>query len=145
MFRALLDTSFILPSMGIGVGAKVQSGLERLARTDRELYYSNFNILESLWVVRRLRKESAFDQIRYKEGLTSILEGGAYRRVDEGASVFAQALALGQMGHDDMLDNVLYADSLISRMKFLTVDSQLRKFIRERKLEDTTVFPDELE
>ena len=47
--RVLLDTSFILPSLGIDVGEEVFKGLKRLTEIKAEIYYSHFSILESLW------------------------------------------------------------------------------------------------
>ena len=50
MPRVLLDTSFVLPSLGIGVKPEVIKGLENLAHGQIEASFSGFNILETLWV-----------------------------------------------------------------------------------------------
>jgi len=60
--RVLLDTSFILPSLGINVGEEVSKGLKGLADIRAEIYYSHFSILESLWVAARLSTSATFDK-----------------------------------------------------------------------------------
>ena len=61
--RILLDTSFILPTLGIDVAKKVLDGLRKLAQTRAEIFYSRFSILESLWIATRLIKNFTFDII----------------------------------------------------------------------------------
>jgi len=56
--RILLDTSFILPTLGIDVAKKVLDGLRKLAQTHVEIFYSRFSILESLWIAARLIRNS---------------------------------------------------------------------------------------
>ncbi len=59
--RILLDTSFILPTLGINVAKKVLDGLRKLTQTRAEIFYSRFSILESLWIAARLIKNFTFD------------------------------------------------------------------------------------
>jgi len=54
LLRVLLDTSFILPTLGIDVGEEALMGLRKLTEAKTELYYSRFSILESLWIAARL-------------------------------------------------------------------------------------------
>src|SRR6266516_4030551 len=46
--RILLDTSFLLPTLGIDTGREVARGLKRLSETDNQLHYSSFSIHGSL-------------------------------------------------------------------------------------------------
>jgi len=139
----LLDTSFILPTLGIDVGGEVLRGLRALADSGLEVYYSRFSILEALWVAaRRLSSPEAREAL--SEGLTSILESGVYREVREDAWVFAEAARLYALGHRDMIDNILYAASVRYNLRFLTLDRELKEFVRRIGLRDTLVSPDEL-
>ena len=142
--KVLLDTSFILPSLGIDVGEEVLEGLRRLAASRVEIYYSGFSLLESLWVSARLSAGAAIDMEGFRLGLRSVVEGGRYRRVGETSQVFSDALGLYTLGHRDMVDNVLYACSTNLGMKFLTVDEELKEFVGSRGLEDTLLSPDQL-
>lgn len=142
--RVLLDTSFILPSLGIDVGGEVLDGLKKLADVKAEMYYSRFSILESLWVATRLSRSPTFDADRFKLGLRSVLESGRYKEVEEGTETFGEALKLHMLGHRDMIDNILYASSTILGLKLLTLDTELKGFIRDRGLDDTLISPDEI-
>lgn len=143
MLRVLLDTSFILPTLGVDTGREVEEGLKKLSGV-AELYYSNFGILESLWVAARLAKTGRFDEERFRRGLKSIFEGDRYKRAEEGYEVFDMALKLYTLGHKDMVDNLLYATSLNLDLRLLTVDLGLRKFLKGKGLKDVTILPGEI-
>lgn len=142
--KFLLDTSFVLPTLGIEVKPDVTKGLQNLAHGGFEARFSSFSLLESLWQVTKLKKSEEFDEGRFLEGLKSILDGEEYLRSEEDFEVYRKAIGLLGMGHKDMIDNILYGNSVVNGLKFLTVDSELRAFVREHKLEDTTVFPPEM-
>ena len=142
--RVLLDTSFILPSLGIDVGEDVSEGLKKLADIKAEIYYSHFSILESLWVAARLSTNETFDAESFNLGLRSIIEGDRYMKVKEDSKTFDDALKLHMLGHKDMIDNILYANSIRLSIKLLTLDRKLKDFIHERGLKNTFIAPDEL-
>lgn len=142
--RVLLDTSFIFPTLGIGVKPDVTRALQDLAHGNVETRFSSFSLLESLWQAAKLKKSATFDEKRFLEGVKSILDSGAYLRSDEGFEVYRKATEVAGMGHRDMIDNILYANSVTNGLKFLTVDQELRSFVREHGLEDSTVFPSEM-
>jgi len=142
--RVHLDTSFILPSLGIDVGKEVPKALKDLADAEAEIYYSSFSILESLWVAARVSTGATFDGDSFSLGLRSIIEGGRYRKVEEDSQVFNEALRLYTLGHKDVVDNIIYASSTRLKLKLLTLDDELREFIRERGLEDNLLSPDQI-
>ena len=142
--RVLLDTSFILPSLGIDVGEEVSKSLKRLASIKAKIYYSQFSILESLWVAARLTTSVTFDRESFSLGLRSIIEGGRYMKVEEESKTFNEALRLYTLGHKDMVDNILYASSTCLNLKLLTLDNKLKEFIIEKGLKDTLISPDQL-
>lgn len=139
--KVLLDTSFLLPSLGIEAGGEVADGLRGLHETETEVYCSRFSILESLWVVARLAKRTAFDLDRFRVGLRSVLESGRYLQVEESTEVFTEAVRLSLVGHEDMIDNLLYASSRLLGLKLLTLDAELKSFIQGHGLEDTLITP----
>lgn len=142
--RVLLDTSFLLPSLGIDVEGDVAKGLKALAGAQAEIYFSLFSILESLWVAGKFVRSATFDRDRFSLGLRSIIEGGKYRKVEADSQVFDDALSLLMLGHKDMVDNILYASSSRFNLRFLTLDSELKEFIRARGLTDILISPEEL-
>ena len=145
MKKVLLDTSFLLPTVGIDAKREVLRGLESLAHMGVQACFSQFSILELFYAVKKFKKSGAFDKARFEDGLRSILDGGIYERTEEGSDAFLRADELRELGHVDMVDNILYGSSVTNGLKLLTVDQALRSFIRGHGLEDTTVFPSEMD
>jgi PIN domain nuclease of toxin-antitoxin system len=144
MLKVLLDTTFILPSLGIDVGEEVLEGLSKLAQIKVNIYFSRFSILETLWIAARLSKSPNFNPEIFKLGLRSILEGKRYMKVEESSEIFDEALRLYMLGHKDMIDNILYATSTNLNLKLLTLDKELKEFIHEKGLMDTLIHPSQI-
>lgn len=144
MSEVLLDTSFILPSLGIDTGEDVRKGLVRLRTLGLKVWCSHFTIMEALWVGARLVRQDVLDEEAFQHGLRSILKGGRYLMVEEDPEVYTDALRLFSLGHGDMIDNLLYSTSKRLGLRFLTIDEKFRTFIRSKGLKDTLVFPAEL-
>jgi len=140
----LLDTSFLLPTLGIDTGREVARGLKRLSETNNQLHYSSFNILECLWQLARTGREEASSLEPTKLGLRSIIEGRRYIKTSEDSRLFNEALGLYRMGHRDMIDNILYAVSLHGSFRFLTVDNTLQEFITSKGPENTLIHVDQI-
>ena len=139
--RVLLDSTFILPTLGIDTGEGVSKGLKRLAQTEAEIYCSRFSILEALWVAAKVSGSGDLDAESFRLGLRSILEGGRYTRVEEDSEIFNEALRLHMLGHRDAIDNILYASSVRLNLKLLTLDAELGEFIHKKGLKDTLIAP----
>ena len=136
--KILLDTSFLLPSLGVDVAGTTEA-LENLE--ENEFYYSNFSILECLWVLASLeRKKVKIELGTVEVGLRSIER--SYKRVIEDAGVFLDALKLRRTGHTDFIDCLLYAISLREGLKFLSFDSELKEFLQRKEFKDTILVPE---
>ncbi len=145
MTDILLDTSFLLPSMGVDTGELVGEALRRLGSAKIQIWISRFAVMESCWVAARLDKAAKLDSEAFSLGLRSVLKGEIYHMVQEGPEVFSDGLGVYLMGHRDLIDCLLYCSSVHLGLRFLTVDSKLRDFLRSKNLQDTTVLPSELE
>jgi len=141
--RILLDTSFILPTLGINVHGATPEAIKVLTETEIGIYYSRFSILESLWVASRI-SVAIFNPESFHLGLRSIIEGGRYTRVEEDSDIFKEAFRLHRLGHKDMIDNVLYASAVELGLLLLTLDDELRRFLSEKKLKYVLLSPDQL-
>jgi len=141
--KVLLDTTFLLPSLGIDVVGEVSEGLKRLMRAEASIYFSRFSILEASWVAARLSGSGDFAG-SFRTGLRSILESGRYNKVEEDSEVFIEALRLHMLGHRDMIDNLLYTSSTQLNLKLLTLDSKLKEFINSKGLNDTLIAPNQI-
>jgi predicted nucleic acid-binding protein len=144
MARVLLDTSFILPTLGITVSGVTSEAIRLLAEVPRvEIYYSQFSILESMWVATRI-SNAKLDTETFQMGLRSIIEGHRYKRVEEDSEIFKEAFRFYRLGHKDMIDNILYATALGLDLMLLTLDDQLKKFALGNQFKDIFVSPNEL-
>ncbi len=140
----LLDTSFLLPSMGIDTGPSVRNALAVLDSDGYEIWVSRFCLLEVTWVACRLMREGRFDAGAFRVGFDSVVKAGRYLLVDDVVEAYPEALRLWSLGHTDMIDNLLYANSAHLGLRFLTADSSLRRFLVKNDLLDTTILPNEL-
>lgn len=135
--RVLVDTTFLLPTLGIDVGKRANRALEKLAEINARIYYSRFSVLESLWIAARYDENPTFDIDRFSHGLRSVMEGGRYMMLDEVSEIFSEAAKLYKLGHLDMIDNILYASSIYFGLRFLTMDRELGDFAADKGLEMT--------
>jgi len=127
--KILLDTSLLLLTLGVEV-EKASMLLEKLR--DHDLYYSDFSILECLWVINSLKKEGKFDRDVFETGMRSIFE--CYIRAEINAKVVLKAFEIYGMGHRDIIDCILYSTALHCNMKFASLDNELKKFVRNNNL-----------
>lgn len=142
--KILLDTSFILPTLGIDVGKEVESCLKKLDEIKAEIYYSRFSIMECLWIAARFMRSQAFNLERFNQGLKSVIESGRYIKVDENAQTFIDAFKIYSLGHKDLIDNMLYANSINFNLKLLTLDAELKEFIQNKGLNNTIMLPNQI-
>ena len=141
--RVLLDTSFLLPSLGISTGDRVLKGLKRLASWEWDIYYSRHSLVEILWVLKRLRSKGIeIDEETVRKGLKAVFWG--YKEYREGEMAFLHALKMVDMGFRDTFDCILYSSALEGGLLFLTVDRELEKFILNSGIENVVLRPEDL-
>jgi len=146
--RILLDTSFILPSFGIDLGKKVDQALEKLMELEEKVtpYYSTFNLLEAMLVIirevrrNRVSVEQAIQMLN--DGVLNVTLG--LTKIEEPYSIYSRAFELYSKGHKDIIDDILVALALENKVKLLTLDRKLRKFLSNIGLEQVTILPSEL-
>ncbi|TFG11334.1 PIN domain-containing protein [Candidatus Thorarchaeota archaeon] len=142
--RILLDTSFLLPTLGVEVEHEVMEVIPRLNHEEVQLFYSHWSLLESSWFATKQIKQDTYQKTRFRRGLLSITKTGHYNAVSTGPDDYMIALDLFQMGHSDMIDNLLYATALRNQQQFLTIDTEFSKFVAKNEIEDVLLFPKEL-
>lgn len=127
--KLLLDTSFLLPVLGFETSDKIMKAYHRLG--SYEIYYSEISILEALWkIVKIVRGED--DIRRIKEGIRAIRETFRHAPLDDVA--VGNAITMYQLGHRDMVDNLLYSIALSRKIALLTVDNDLIEFLKKHDL-----------
>lgn len=140
--RILLDTSFLLPILGFETSRRVMNAFHRLG--SYELYYNDISILEALWKIVKVI-EGRKDQVsRIVEGLRAVRDTMKYAPIDGEAA--ANALYMYNLGHRDVIDNLLYSISLSGRLKLLTIDEELAEFVEKHNLpRDPIITPEQLD
>ena len=128
--KVLLDTSLLLPTLGIEV-ERADKILKRLR--DHELYYSDFSILECLWVINSLKRKGKFDRDAFETGIRSVFE--CYAKAEINAEIALKAFEIYEMGHRDVIDCLLYSIAIHRNMRFASLDEELKKFVRQNNLE----------
>ena len=64
--------------------------------------------------------------------------------ITESSEIFSEAAKLYELGHEDVIDNILYATSVHFGLKFLTLDRKLKDFVVDKGLELTFLSVDDL-
>jgi PIN domain nuclease of toxin-antitoxin system len=125
----LLDTSFLLPTLGLGVREITASDLEsiRAASKKARLHCSYVSFVEILGLVGK--ESTKVDAKAVSAGMNSLLGSGLYEWTNPSPGAIRLALELRTKGHKDNIDNILYATAADSNMLFLTLDEELRRFL----------------
>ncbi|MFQ5832434.1 MAG: PIN domain-containing protein [Candidatus Thorarchaeota archaeon] len=142
--KILLDTSFLLPTLGIEVEREVVQTISRIDQEQTQLFYSEWSFLESSWVAIRLLRQKKFEEPVYRRGLLSITKTHVYDTITMDPHDYLTALTFFQKGHSDMIDNLLYAAALREGCKFLTIDEEFSRFISKNDLENAILTPKDI-
>ena len=130
--RILLDTSFLLPTMGIGVERQVYKALEKLKSLNGvELYYLEEGLMEALWVAARFLDKMPVEAI--EDGVDAIRRD--YNVIHPYGRAVAEAFFVYSMGHRDLIDSLHYATAKWYGLVFLTVDKSFIRFLERKGFE----------
>jgi PIN domain nuclease of toxin-antitoxin system len=127
----LLDTSFILPTLGVDIEEISSKELEIMKDLSRKTNFccSYTSFVEIFGLLgRRFR---SVDNSAVATGIKSLIESGIYRWVNPSSRALQLAFELRRMGHKDNIDNMLYSIAVDSQMLFLSLDQQLKRFLQK--------------
>ncbi len=148
MDRLFLDTTYLLPLLGIDVGLREYSRYFPKLHLFYEIYYSPVSLMEAKWIIiksiRQLKKQQ--DKLRlleeYRVGLDLIMKSSHYKE-----TVFTNGLIemiadkLWMKRIKDYFDRMIYATAAYYRAILLTEDRELRDVYEEDEL---TIKPKEV-
>jgi PIN domain. len=124
--KILLDTSFLLPIVGVRV-REVEDLLERLwaryRRGEVEVYYTELNILEIAWKLSKI----SYDPMAVKIGLMSIERN--FVKAPLKYTSLLKAIELRRKNFRDLIDLLLYSIAADNNLQFLTLDKELIDFL----------------
>ncbi|WFO74962.1 PIN domain-containing protein [Desulfurococcaceae archaeon MEX13E-LK6-19] len=124
--KVLVDTSFLLPALGIDVEEEVYTAIKYFYLM--EVYYLEESILEAMWSILKHVKEEDLDNVL--EGLKAIRM--TYKQAIPPPEAYMDACRLYWEGHNDYIDNLLYATSRRLGLKLLTIDKEFINFLRKK-------------
>lgn len=130
--RILVDSTFLLPTLGVKVAQISDSDLRELAKLRSRasfvcLYQSLVEVLGKVARADVTSDKSTLDAI--EAGLRSLLESGVYTWTSPSVAALLHALEMKRKGHRDMIDNMLYATASERSMLFLSLDKDLKEFL----------------
>lgn len=141
MAEVLLDTTFLLPTLGIEVGEITRRDLESLKSVSEggtKLCCSYLSFVEIFGKLAKATRAQKVDDAM-KEGIKSLVESDTYSWVSPSAEALKTALDLRLKGHKDNIDNILYSIALSSKMPFLSLDTTLKKFLKRNGYDESIV------
>jgi PIN domain nuclease of toxin-antitoxin system len=146
MAEVLLDTTFLLPTLGFAVKEIQEKELEILrsaSRSGTRLFCSYVSFVEIFG--KLARSKSIVNEPVIEEGICSLLETRIYGWLNPSAEALRAALSLRLKGHKDNIDNILYSIASTSNMHFLSLDSTLKSFLQKNGFDDSVMItPNEL-
>jgi len=119
--RILVDTTFLLPALGIEVKEEALKVIPTFRNF--EVHYLEIALLEALWKTLRIVDRRKFDRV--KLGLEAIRN--TYRIVTPPPDAFIDAIRIYDLGHRDVIDNLHCTTAKTLNILWLTIDY---KFIR---------------
>jgi predicted nucleic-acid-binding protein len=131
MLKVLIDTSFLLPALGIEVEKEIIEAVKHFHSA--EVHYLEVSVLEAMWKVIRVVPPEKLKVV--EEGINAIQN--TYTTLVPRPSSYARALMLYRKGHRDFIDNLLYGVS-VEEIFFLTIDEAFISFLKSIS-EDTSL------
>ncbi len=127
----LLDTSYVLPLVGIGVEGIDESIYDRILQ--QRLYYPLAMTAELAAVIAKEVKKAGLDEAPEEavEGFNSIVFGKDINVVLPEGSDVSVACELIRQGWNDIFDALLYATGRRMGVRVLTLDKEFRKFLEK--------------
>lgn len=132
--RVIVDTSFLLPIVGIRLGEDIEEIMELI--NDFKIYYPYLMIPELVGVIFKIARKKRLDSIPRMalDGLNYILYSGEISLIHPSDKDFEIAYELLRLGSKDIFDSILYATSVRTKLKAVTLDRYFIDFLREKRL-----------
>jgi hypothetical protein len=133
--EVLIDSTFLLPTLGVEVSQVSQSDLKELAklRSKMKFFCIYQSLVEVMGKVGREYASTSKESVPQiiEEGLRSLLESDLYTWTSPSTEALMAAAEMRRKGHKDMIDNMLYSTASDVGMLFLSIDVSLIRFLEE--------------
>ena len=137
--RILLDTSFLLPSLGFETDREILETMPCLI--NHEIHYSDLSLLEAMWkIMKHIKGREEIDIVL--RGVDLLRRTFKHEELDERSVEIA--FEMYAKGHRDLIDNLLYGISVSKQLSFLTIDKELLQFIKNKSFTNISISPDDI-
>jgi hypothetical protein len=133
--RVLLDTTYILPILGVGMELKgFDEGFPKMF-SKYEVFYNPVSLIEAKWVVLKICRSKPHEAEKllkaYRKGLAALLSDKRIKQTTL-TSPEAEEIAdrLMEAGVKDYFDRMVYATAVRQEMILMTEDVQLIKITK---------------
>ena len=139
--RLLVDTTFLLPALGIEVEEEAMKAIRVFRRF--EVYYLEAGLLEAMWKVVKLVPADKLSRVRL--GVKAIRR--TYHLLVPRPEAYVEAVKIYRAGHRDYIDALHYAAAVAEGMPFLTIDRAFIEFLKNSgyRVEGIVYTPDRVE
>lgn len=135
----LVDTSFLLPALGIDVEKEIYGAIEKFKKY--KIYYLEISLIEAMWSIIK-RVDISYRRI-VETGLESIRD--TYYKMNITPDHMLKAWEIYLSAHKDFIDSLLYSVSIIENIPLLTIDKKLKSNLEKNGYDTRNiVFPKEL-
>lgn len=123
--KIIVDTSFLLPALGIEVEEEVLEVIPLFRRV--EVYYLEIGLIEALWKVLRIVPLEKVHRV--KMGVEAIKR--TYHLLEPPANAYTEAINIYHRGHRDYIDALYYATAKATGLPWLTIDYPFIEFLEK--------------
>ena len=122
--KILVDTTFILPALGIEVEEEAMSIIPLFRKFN--IYYLEVSILEAMWKIIKLVPTDKLNRVRM--GLHAIRS--TYYLLKPSPEAYMDAITIYREGHRDYIDALHYTSAKTEGMPLLTIDYEFIDFLK---------------
>ncbi len=124
--RILIDTSFLLPALGVEVENEILEAIRFFRRI--EVLYLELGLIEAIWKVLKLVPLEKLDRVRI--GIEAIKK--TYELIEPPPEAYVEAIKIYRQGHRDYVDAMHYATAKACKVQWLTIDYEFISFLEKR-------------
>lgn len=130
--KLILDTSFLLPYLGIRVVGIEEKRLGKIME-NYETYYPLLLLVELQGVVFKEARKQSLSEIPKKtvDSFISLVYGEYVKMIPPAEEDLSKSYDIISSGWNDIFDSILYAVSKRTGIKALTMDMAFREFLKE--------------
>ncbi len=140
ILKVLIDTTFLLPALGVGVEKEAEDVIILFRKID--IYYLEAGLIEAMWKLLKIPSNELYERIRI--GIEAIKR--TYRLAVPPANAYLEAIKIYNAGHRDYIDALYYTTAKTLNLKFLTIDLSFIEFLKENGYTtELIITPEELE